>query len=392
MSSISKITRKDGTKVYKVSYDLPRYNNVRKKSSRTFPPSTPYKEVKAFALQKDREYQMGKELLIENTDITLNELSQIYLNDFLTGLSPSTIINYKRILNNSKPYGLLNVLGSYPIKKLNLTVLQSYINSLSKEGLSPKTIKNTSMLISSILKLAVKLGIITKERNPIDDLILPKKSQRKIEAYTEEEVKEILSKGKGDSNKYIYLLLLIALFTGARRGEISAMKFSKIDFENAIITIDENRLVISGEEIIKSPKTSNGIREIAIPEMLLIELKKAHQDYKIRKFKYGQEFFDSDFIFTNEKGKPYSPSSLSGMYSRFLKRNPQIPNKNFHALRHTYCTILISQNIDLKTTSVLMGHHGIQLTADTYASAYSETKKKAAEKLDNLFNTTRKGA
>ena len=55
MSSINKITRKDGTKVYKVSYDLPRYNNVRKKSSRTFPPSTPYKEVKAFALQKDRE-------------------------------------------------------------------------------------------------------------------------------------------------------------------------------------------------------------------------------------------------------------------------------------------------------------------------------------------------
>ena len=386
MSSISKITRKDGKTAYKVCFDVPRYNNTRRKSSHTFPPDTPYSTVKAFALEKDREYRNGKERLLDDNDITLKELSEIWMNDFLVGLSPTTMINYERILKNSKPYGVLNALGNIPVKKINLTVLQGYINRLVKQGISPKTIKNTSMVLGCLMKLAVKLGIIPRERNPMEDLILPKMNKHKIEAYTEQEVKEILERAKEDENEKIYLLMLIALFTGARRGEISAMKFSKINFEQSTITIDENRVQIHKEDIVKQPKTESGIREIAIPRILLSELKKAHLDYGKRKMKYGKDFCDSDYVFTHPNGKPYTPSGLSNLYQRFLKRNPQIPKKNFHMLRHTYCSILLSNNVDLKTVSTNMGHSGVQITANVYAHTYAESQRKAAEKLDDIFN------
>lgn len=386
MSSISKITRKDGKTAYKVSFDVPRYNNTRRKTSHTFPPDTPYSTVKAFAAERDREYRNGREKLLDDNDITLRELSEIWLNDFLIGLSPSTVKSYEFILKNNKPYGLLNSLGDIQVRNINLTVWQGYIKKLSKNNISPKTIKNINMVIGCLMKLAVKLGVISRERNPMEDVILPKISKRKIEAYTEQEVKEILDRAKADENDKIYLLMLIALFTGARRGEISAMKFSKIDFEKSTIIIDENRIQIHGKDYIKQPKTESGIREIAIPQILLSELKKAHTDYCRRRLKYGKDFCDSGYVFTHDNGTPYTSSGLSNIYQRFLKRNPQISKKNFHMLRHTYCSILLSNNVDLKTVSTNMGHSGIQITANVYAHTYAESKRKAAEKLDNLFN------
>ena len=371
-----------------MSFDVPRYNNTRRKTSRTFPPDTPYSTVKAFALEKDREYRNGKEKLLDNSDITLAELSEIWLNDFLIGLSPSTMSYYSQILHNSKPYGLLNSIGDIPVRKITLTVVQGYINRLVKQGISPKSIKNINMVIGCLMKLSVKLGIIPRERNPMEDVTLPRLSKRKIDAYTEQEVKEILECAKNDQNDKIYLLMLIALLTGARRGEINAMKFSKIDFENSTITIDENRMQIHKKDYTKQPKTESGIREIAIPKILLSELKKAHLDYRKRKLKYGKEFHDTGYVFTHPDGTPYTSSGLSNLYQRFLHRNPQIPKKNFHMLRHTYCSILLSNNVDLKTVSTNMGHSSVQITANVYAHTYAESQRKAAEKLDNLFNST----
>ena len=188
-------------------FELPRYNNKRRKSSHTFPANTPYAEVKAFALEKDREYNNGKELLVENSDITFKELSEIYRKNFLLGKSPSTIEGYVRALENSKPYGILNYMGDVPVKKITLTFLQAYINELNRY-LSSKSIKNYRMVLGSIMKLAVKLGIISKERNPVEDLIIPKVEMPEVEAYTEDEVKNILATAKEDISNEAYLLLL----------------------------------------------------------------------------------------------------------------------------------------------------------------------------------------
>ncbi|MDD6479442.1 MAG: tyrosine-type recombinase/integrase [Oscillospiraceae bacterium] len=387
MSSISKINR-DGKTLYKVCFDLPRYNNKRRKSSRTFPPKTPYAEVKAFALQKDREYQTGKKLLVENSNITFKELAEIYLKEFLIGLSPTTIASYESILKNSKPYGVFNVIGNLPINKVNLTCLQGYILRLSEEGISAKTIKNTYMVISSVFKLAIKMGIITKDRNPMDDVVLPKLTKPNADAYTEEEVKLILQRAKEDNNDKIYLLLLVALFLGLRRGEIIGLKFSKIDFKTGKITIDENRVVVKGKAYVKPPKTNSGIREVIAPKLLMDELRKVYNDYLTHKLKYGKGFIDSEAIFTHNNGTPYTPQGIGNLYQRFLKRNPDIPPKNFHMLRHTFCSQLLRANLDIKTVSALMGHSHIDITLTRYAHSYEEGKKEAAEKLDNIFNNS----
>lgn len=392
MSSIQKIkSKKTGQTLYKVCFELPRYNNKRRKSSHTFPPNTPYAEVKAFALEKDREYNNGKELLVENSDITFKELSEIYRKNFLLGKSPSTIEGYVRALENSKPYGILNYMGDVPVKKITLTFLQAYINELNRH-LSSKSIKNYRMVLGSIMKLAVKLGIISKERNPVEDLIIPKVEMPEVEAYTEDEVKNILTTAKEDISNEAYLLLLFLFSTGCRRGEAAAITFDRVDFENSKITIAENKIVVDRQEYIKSPKTASGRREIFIPKILLDELKKAKRDYDVLKFKGGPEFVDSNCIFHKQDGSSYSPMGLSNIYWRFFKRHPELKRLKMHSCRHTFCSILLSNNVDVKTVQSSMGHKHLTTTVMTYAHAYESRKQAAANTLNNIFASDDLGA
>lgn len=391
MASIQKVKLKSGQTVYKVCYELPRYNNQRRKSSHTFPPHTPYAEVKAFALERDREYRNGKELLVENSDITFRELSEIYIKDFLLGKSPSTINGYKRVLENSKPYGILNYMGDMPVKKITLTFLQGYINELSR-NLSSKSVKNYRMVIGAIMKLAVKLGIITKDRNPVDDLIMPKVEIPEVEAYTEDEVKTILATAKEDISDEAYLLLLFLFFTGCRRGEAVAISFDRIDFENSKIIVAENKIVVDRQEYIKSPKTAAGRREIYIPQILLDELKKAKHNYDILKFKLGANFVDSGCVFHKEDGSSYSPMGLSNIYWRFFKRHPELKRLKMHSTRHSFCSLLLANNVDVKTVQSVLGHKHLNTTLMTYAHAYEERKQAAANTLNNIFNSENIGA
>lgn len=200
-------------------------------------------------------------------------------------------------------------------------------------------------------------------------------------------------------------MVTLAIYGGMREGELAALTWNDVDFENCIINIDKalQHLKVKGT-FIKLTKTEN-TRKISVPKSVITLLK----EYKVwqngEKAKLGNlwQEQDRDFIFTGRNGELIFPSTISKWFLEFIrKHNNKILNEdkikkedkklylldevNFHGLRHTSATILINQGVDITTVSKRLGHARTSTTTDIYSHSLQRADKAAADKLENLFN------
>lgn len=384
MSSIVKVTNSKGT-LYKAVYELPKYiDGGRRRTSKTFPPGTTLKEVKAFLAAKELERNRCGNLSTDY-NLTFEQFADMYFETYTQFLSPSTLHGYQLAYNNSKKYGLKNYFGKAKLRKITPYHLQQYVNLLSK-NLSAKSIKNYSMLLGVLFKLAVQEKII--HENPMRDVKKPPQKRAPIEAYNFKEFNLILKLAAEDPNPDIKLIMFLALLTGCRRGELAALKWTDIDWEESSIRVDKCRLVVDRKEYIKEPKTNAGNRTIFVPEQLMKVLREYKRRYEMNRLKFGPDFVDSGYVICKENGEAFSPQGISNNYLRFMSRHSdKIRYLKFHGLRHTYASILCENGTPIKTVQHNLGHSDVALTLQIYAHSYKETQKEAANQLGKMVFT-----
>ena len=174
------------------------------------------------------------------------------------------------------------------------------------------------------------------------------------------------------------LLVLVALFTGARIGEVCSLKGSDVDFINNTISINKTvqRIKDTSDNksktklIIDVPKTKSSIRTIPVPEFIINLLKQYIID-------------NNDFIFTNSD-KPKDPRAVEKYFADLLKKIG-IKNLNFHSLRHTYATRLREQKVDIKVISELLGHANWKITQEIYVHSSFDYMKDSVDELSSLW-------
>lgn len=163
------------------------------------------------------------------------------------------------------------------------------------------------------------------------------------------------------------ILFLQLYILGMREGELCALKWNNVHLEEGFIHVDESikRVAVfdsNGNKEYKTltldPKTQNSIRDIYIPNILINKLKKIPHNF--------------EYVFSNNN-EPISHKSLYFQWQKVLKEN-NIPHKKFHALRHTYASLLLLNGADLKSVQDLMGHYDISIT-QTYLHSLPENKK-----------------
>lgn len=182
----------------------------------------------------------------------------------------------------------------------------------------------------------------------------------------------------------IYKLgILLCLFMGLRLGEICALKWEDIDMISRTLHVNRTvqRLPVdtvhtSGSSqnnhtatrktslYIDSPKTSNSLREIPIPDFIYDKL----SDYYNTSIKG-----DSYFL---KKNQPMDPRTYQNRFHIYI-REAGIGNTHFHALRHTFATNCISSVADAKSVSEILGHSNVNITLNRYVHPNLETKRSA---------------
>lgn len=388
MASIQKFTNTKGATQYRISYELPKYvDGKRRKTTKTFPVGTTLSEVKKFIAEKEVERNRSA-FVSKDYNLALNDYAEIYFDTYTQFLSPSTLKGYKSAYYNSKPYGIKNYFGEAKLRSIKTRHIQEYVNELCS-NISPKSIKNYMMLLNVIFELAVQDGIIQNEANPMRQKIRrPKQERKEVEAYNLEEMQKILFLAETDENNDIKLILNLALLSGIRRGEMAGLKWSDVHFDEGYIYIHESRLVVEGGvEHTKAPKTNAGIRKIYVPQYLINVLKEYHQRYLTNKMKLGKDFADKNYVISKPDGNPLSPQGISNCYLRFMNRHKdEIRYLKFHGLRHTYASVLIEQGENPKTVQHNLGHADVALTLQIYSHSYESSQKKAAETLNDTLN------
>jgi len=134
---------------------------------------------------------------------------------------------------------------------------------------------------------------------------------------------------------------------------------------------------------ITKPKTERSIREIPINEALKKELAGLNRLVAEEKLKLGPVYENNNLLFPSSVGKYITAKTVFTSWKRLLKR-ADVPDKRFHALRHTFATTLIMENIDLLTVSRLLGHGSIE-TTQIYTHILKERKQDALTVLNDKF-------
>ncbi|MCI8470353.1 MAG: site-specific integrase [Clostridia bacterium] len=297
------------------------------------------------------------------SSITFTEMSQLFLDKYAkNNLSDTTVINYKCQLNKY----ILDEIGKHKLSSLKKLHIQDLANKLYEDyNLSSKTIKNYINLISSILEKAVEWNYL--KENVAKNVTIPKnynKPKKEQEIYNNEEIKQLFEILQNEPEPF-KTMVYISFYTGARRGEVLALRWKDIDFENNIIHIVQNKIRKVDGTKIKETKNKRS-RSFVAPQVLMTKIKEIYNNQK-----------KEDLIFN------YYPATYTRMWQEFIKRN-NLKYITLHDLRHTNGSILASKGVDIVTIAKRLGH--LPATASAYyLHAVSEEDKKASEKLDNLF-------
>jgi integrase len=280
----------------------------------------------------------------------------------------STYDNYQmNLTKHALPY-----FGSVPINDIKRKDLKVFFDKKYSEGLSVGTIKLIRTSINGVLSYAIELELI--ESNPMRDVVLKyKKNPFEINPLTESEAHLVLEQTKGFMEGKYYPVILCALRTGMRIGEIQALKWDDIDFENRQIEVQ--RSYRKGQ----MTDTKNHKRRKVDMSLHLTETLKAHRTAQKRDaLKNGKPI--SGFVFTGKRDEMLNRST----FRHALNKSTEVIGRHIrtHNLRHSYATIRLMKGHNIGDVSYQLGHSSIKITYDVYAHWVPGKFKAEVDELD----------
>lgn len=377
---VRKRNTKDNQLHYQVIIELPNDKSTGKRKRL-------YKTIKG--TKKQAEHYMREKIAelenhtyIRDSDITVKEWMDTWTELYLKDKSPSTLAGYKKQI---KSY-IIPKFGGMRLQDLSTLEIQRWVNGLydcspiTKKPMKAKTVRNIFLNLQSACGKAVILDMLKK--NPCENVVLRSSESRVVNPYGTEEIKLFISALKGTD---LEIPMLIDLSLGLRRGELLALKWSDIDFTNNQVHIRHNLVLDENRNIVtKRPKSKSGDRVISLSPKLSAILKREYVRYLEHKLKLGTKYQDNNLIVCKSDGMPYNPDSFSSKFRRFIKNN-NLRSIRLHDIRHTNCTQLLMNGVDMKTMQERLGHSDYSVTANTYSHVLPEVDRRASEIADAVL-------
>lgn len=247
--------------------------------------------------------------------------------------------------------------------------------SHEKGGLEPSTITRIRTATSSIFATALKKDIITK--NPVKNATTPKVEQKKKLFLDEGQCKQLLVILE-EENRQLKTAITALLYTGMRSGELLALHWDNLDFDESTITINHTLARVNGQYKLTSPKTKSSERVVKVPPELMDLLKKHRQWQRERRIRVGARWIDRGTVITGEYGEYHNRTYLNTAFKRLLKKHG-LPDIHIHDLRHANASLLINSGIPVKVIAEHLGHSNTLTTENIYAHVFTQTRAKASE-------------
>lgn len=329
----------------------------------------------ANAIMRQMMVDMDRGIAMRKLPKKISEWMDEWVDTYLPNIEETTKIGYKtKIKCYIKP-----AIGDIYLQSLRGEHVQKMVNDMLARGLSAKNIRDTYNNINAAMKKALVLRMIPY--NPCEGVVLPKLKRYRAKVYNVNMIHHLLSVAEGTD---MYLPILLCVTAGLRRGELLALRWENVDFDNHLLKIRSNMVRGEKDYVIKSPKTEAGIRDIRLGDEVMAVLRKERTKYANDLFAEGARFQNLGFVIRQEDGSPIRPDSMSQKWRRFLDEY-KLPPIRFHDLRHSNATALIQAGVNPRVVQQRLGHSDVNITLNTYTHVLPEMDMEAAEKLDCIM-------
>ncbi len=316
---------------------------------------------------------------VENINITITELFERWFELVMKRkIKETTFREYYNVANHR----IIPVLGNYKVIQINPILLQNFVNKLTDEGLSPRYIEYICIILYGALETARKWKVI--QYNPMIDVEKPRPRRVEQKTWSIEEMNKFLEVTKIYDLR-LFTVVSTALKTGARRGEILSLKWSDINMDEKLISIERTLIYDKNGFRFGTPKSESSKRIIKIGESLINDLKEWKVKQNQIKMAFRKSFEDYGLVFTTQTGKPIFPRGLTAEFNKMIKI-AGVKRIRFHDLRHTHATLCLESGMPLKELQVRMGHSSIKTTGDVYAHVTDKMMEKSAELFEKYIS------
>lgn len=323
-----------------------------------------------------------------HSEDTLRDWLQYWLSVYkLNNVKAKTFIRYKSLIDTAiNPFPIANV----KISELTAAQLQQHFNFLltngggKEKGLATSTVENVRKLLRNAVNSAVDEDVL--QRNVADRTKAIRVERRSMRVLDHDEAKRLLDVAK-EEGEIPYIVIMLALHTGMRIGEIFGLRWKDIDFSAKVLAVRNSVVMVnSGAIFQESGKTSNAIRRIQFSEELRNALAEHAAWQHMIIHQLPNIWHKSDFVVNHKNGSFCDPGYFSErVFKRLLKAARITTDVRFHDLRHTHATLLLADGVNPKVVSERLGHSNIRITLDTYAHVLPTMQEEAVKSIEKIL-------
>ncbi len=325
---------------------------------------------------------------VDPTRMTVREWLARWLDTVRPEVSPKTHERYTEIVNDR----LAPAFGNLPLSKFAPAHIQAVYTGWATGGrrdgkpgpLAPQSRRFIHRVLSAALNRAVELQLIA--RNPAQALgkRLPKDERREMATLTPEQAQALLNAIRSTP---LYWPVLIALATGARRGEVLALRWRNVDLGRGAVRIVESLEQTRSGLRFKPPKSGRA-RTVTLPAFAVEEFRRRKREQAEELLKLGVRQSGDTLLCARADGEPMQPNVVTNYFGRVAKRLG-LP-VHFHSLRHTHATHLLLAGVHPKIAQERLGHATVAMTLDIYSHVTERMQDDAAQKIDAAFRASPK--
>ncbi len=298
----------------------------------------------------------------EINDVTFSEVADLWWDIERGSLSPSTLRGYNTLRGHVVDY-----FGRRRLSSITTSDIVRYYQSLAKLGYAKKSVKNHKIVINRIFHFAIVEGYISS--NPAKEAELPRgltETKRRPATPAEEQTIAAMC-----AQKKVWILPIVALYTGMRKGELIGLKYKDIDLDAGVINVERSAWYAKGGKVeIKSTKTEAGERIIPILDPLRPLLAEAVNNKPPEHFVFGGAL-------------PLKEKKYRVMYKNFQAQTGITATA--HQLRKSFATMAVTADVSPDVLKTIFGHRDISTTLNIYNEVRKARIHQAAEAMNGTL-------
>lgn len=365
MNTIKAYTLKNG----QTRYQFRIYTGINPKTGKaTQTTKRGFKTIEeAKAAREQIHYQVQNGLYWKQSQDTFYDIYQEWKMVKSISVKAATLLTYEAHIQSFKP------LFPLMISQIDASQIAHIFHQLEQKLHSQSSLDAKWSFLNMIFTYAFNCRYI--EWNPMATLPKPNlhiTKKASTNYLTEKELNQFLEAVKADNFKY-YCLCRLAAMSGMRIGELMALTWKDIDFQNRKIHINKNNVLNTKHQpTLSTPKTKNANRIIDIDQKTLDILQMWHKQNPYQ------------LIFPNRKGQLANTDIPKTWIIRFRQKHPELKPISFHGFRHTHASMLFAHQVPPKIIQQRLGHSSIKITLDIYTHL---SKDSETEYLQTFFDT-----